>query len=999
MKRICKTFAFLLVMAIALFSFSITAGATEVSKTQDGLVASITSEKDNYKANEDIELTFKVTNTNDFAVENVSLEAIIPDGLTLKNNADTTASTVSLASGESLKLTLTAVKESSVITVPIGDSTEPNTEPQTQTQSVATETTENTTVVQTDSIQATTTKVNSATTDNTAIKTGNSMSYLLVGLICLACLAVAVISFRFRKKAVKYLSLVLCVCIAVGSVAFVGVTNTKAQETKQQISFEVSKTITVDSEHYIIQSSLIYDKTVEENNNDFENFEKVQQTTVDIEKKYLNSDGYVDYKDTQKLFEEITLYLQTQKDLGIIDYFTQGSSSIFVKMKSGINYMYIPEYKDYLSSGSEQRIITFEPIKSTFAYKQTKFIVDMGFLSFGKENLEADLIKNAELLGKESEYKYSSQDSYINEEVTISKLLNLPSNSLILFEGHGGYSEETGSVLWTDEKVNTNVTYDFGEEAIVYSKDKTIGVTYQFFEKLQNNSLENSTIYLGACCSTEDSRLADSLINKGAQNILGYSDTVSMRYEIGLRAFLLYGLTLKYDNGDSYTLKDAYNFALSNCGIQDSSEPHAYLKLIQREISNIGNLSGSVVSSDNNPLSDVRVDIYLKAESGTQYVDVVYTNDSGSFSIDLQDGSYELRFNKDGYETTSTTITISKDIMTVLKDPIIMEKTSSEKYDGKCGDNLNWLLDDNGTLIISGYGDMYDFNNVTDIPWYNKRSEITSVELIDGLTSVGDSAFWNCSNLTKIDIPNSVISIGYSAFRDCYNLKWVTISDNAKKIDGFAFEQCNNLCSVKIGYAVEEIGDSAFSECNKLESVIIPYGVKKIGNKTFYSCDNLEYIRIPSSVTEIGNNAFANIASSYNLKVYENTYAYEYATNNKLTFSYGYEPESVSIYDDNKSSENYGTIISSIKLNVGESYYLKAMAFPRNTLENGTITSPNTDFSWSISDTDIVYITNNTVALASYNDEAVIEAKSKGKTTITLKTSNGNVATCEVIVN
>lgn len=263
MKRICKIFAVLLVMAIALFSFSITAGATEVSNTQDGLVASITSEKDSYKSNEDIELTFKVTNTNDFAVENVSLEAIIPDGLTLKSSADTTASTVSLASGESLELTLTAVKESSVITVPIGD----NTEPTTQTQPVATETAENTTVVQTDSIQATTAKVNSATSDtvstnssdNTTIQTGKTMSYLLVGLICLACLAVAFISFRFRKKTVKYLSLVLCVCISVGSVAFVGITNTMAEETKQQISFEVSKTITVDNETYIIQSSANYE--------------------------------------------------------------------------------------------------------------------------------------------------------------------------------------------------------------------------------------------------------------------------------------------------------------------------------------------------------------------------------------------------------------------------------------------------------------------------------------------------------------------------------------------------------------------------------------------------------------------------------------------------------------------------------------------------------------------------------------------------------------------
>lgn len=263
MKRICKIFAVLLVMAIALFSFSITAGATEVSNTQDGLVASITSEKDSYKSNEDIELTFKVTNNNDFAVENVSLEAIIPKELKLKSKNDTSINTVSLTSGESLELTLTAVKESSVITVPIGDSTELNTE--------------NTSAVQTDSIQATTTKVNSATSDtvstndsdNTTIQTGNTISYLLVELICLVCLAVAVISFRFRKKAVKYLSLVLCVCIAVGSVAFVSVTNTMAEETTQNMSFKFSKTITVDNEEYNINAIVKYTSSTEISDDEF----------------------------------------------------------------------------------------------------------------------------------------------------------------------------------------------------------------------------------------------------------------------------------------------------------------------------------------------------------------------------------------------------------------------------------------------------------------------------------------------------------------------------------------------------------------------------------------------------------------------------------------------------------------------------------------------------------------------------------------------------------
>lgn len=258
MKKITKSLAVLLVAVIALLSFSITAGATEVSNTQDGLVASITSEKDSYKANEDIELTFKVTNTNDFAVENVSLEAIIPDGLTLKNNADTTVNTVSLGSGESLELSLALVEDTVTAVL---EPTSLVAEPASQVNQNTDTTSE---INQKTALTAKNTG-NGKSSDNT-VATGNNMSYLFVALICLVCLVVVILALKFRKKTVKYISLVLCLCISVGSVAVVGIPNTSAEETTQQMSFEVSKTITVDSLNYELKSVISYSVTMEKDN-------------------------------------------------------------------------------------------------------------------------------------------------------------------------------------------------------------------------------------------------------------------------------------------------------------------------------------------------------------------------------------------------------------------------------------------------------------------------------------------------------------------------------------------------------------------------------------------------------------------------------------------------------------------------------------------------------------------------------------------------------------
>lgn len=97
---------FVALLSIGIMLLPCTASAAENSRTQDGLVASIVSEKDNYSVDEDIDLTFNVTNTNNYSVETVSLEAIIPDGLKLKNPTEANENSVSLVFWESLGLTL-----------------------------------------------------------------------------------------------------------------------------------------------------------------------------------------------------------------------------------------------------------------------------------------------------------------------------------------------------------------------------------------------------------------------------------------------------------------------------------------------------------------------------------------------------------------------------------------------------------------------------------------------------------------------------------------------------------------------------------------------------------------------------------------------------------------------------------------------------------------------------------------------------------------------------
>ena len=159
---------------------------------------------------------------------------------------------------------------------------------------------------------------------------------------------------------------------------------------------------------------------------------------------------------------------------------------------------------------------------------------------------------------------------------------------------------------------------------------------------------------------------------------------------------------------------------------------------------------------------------------------------------------------------------------------------------GTTGD-CTWTLDDEGVLTISGNGEMddfsyeYDYKNdsiITTAPW---GTNIKSVVIENGVTSIGEFAFHGCTGLTSVTIPDSVTSIGDSAFSDCTGLTSVTIPDSVTSIGWAAFEDCAGLTSITIPDSVTSIDDSAFYGCKGLTSVTIPDGVTSIGSNAFYN--------------------------------------------------------------------------------------------------------------------------------------------------------------------
>ena len=175
---------------------------------------------------------------------------------------------------------------------------------------------------------------------------------------------------------------------------------------------------------------------------------------------------------------------------------------------------------------------------------------------------------------------------------------------------------------------------------------------------------------------------------------------------------------------------------------------------------------------------------------------------------------------------------------------------ASAESSGNCGDsgsNVTWSLDDNGTLTISGSGKIEDYRSDIDQPWYSNRSDITSVVIEPGVTSIGSQAFYECSNLTSITIPSGLTSIGEQAFGNCTGLTSITIPSGFISIGDYAFWNCTGLTSITIQNGVTSIGTGAFWNCTGLTSITIPSSVTSIGVNVFYNCTGLTDITVDSN--------------------------------------------------------------------------------------------------------------------------------------------------------
>lgn len=211
--------------------------------------------------------------------------------------------------------------------------------------------------------------------------------------------------------------------------------------------------------------------------------------------------------------------------------------------------------------------------------------------------------------------------------------------------------------------------------------------------------------------------------------------------------------------------------------------------------------------------------------------------------------------------------------------------------------SLTWSYKkDTKTLTIMGDGAMDDFESSDAVEWIAVRTSATNLVIEEGITSIGDYAFYYMPALTTVHLPTTMTELGDFSFAFCSALETLTIPEGVATLGVGTFESCGALSSMYLPTSLETVGDSAFAFCYSLKSIMITAESATVGAQAFRNCRSLEQVTIRSTISDdkIAEDAF--VGTEMTLEDVSRTD--KLLGSSQITIHYVLDDEEVSLYEE-----------------------------------------------------------------------------------------------------
>ena len=538
--------AMVFAVMLCLSCFGITALAAE-TQTQYGLEATIATDKEAYTANEEINVTVTVKNTNDFEVKDVSIESLIPETLKLKSGADSTK-TVDLEPGEMLTLSFTVSKAEKGT----ADGTKPGSEvAQTETSSQDTSLTTITADQPTPTLAGAVQKTSGDSQTNALSlpQTGESVRNIVISIVLLlaSITIIALCLIKFKKKTTRIISLVICVAISASAITGVTFFTARSANDNRQ-SFTVKKVITVDGKNDTIQSQIFYSgHETEDDNKPSESFNAEElkirnhfsqtiRSIISANKMTGNID--LDTNTASDSYDKILQFIGEEIEAGHVKDYTVNESCICVEFTDGGIYLILFEQLLSRVNNIEELTLNKKMLSiSEVTSKNTQH--NIATLQPVAAQVETNNLDEAARKIERSNLNYRFLTNLDNQMVNIDSLKSLQNNKIIMIHSHGGIVNGSYAFM-TGERVTDTLRQKYHKDMTadkprIVECDNLFVVTAEFFDYYYSDNAFNDTLlYLATCHSADDPKLYSVFHKKGIDTILSYTRSVDNTYNVSM---------------------------------------------------------------------------------------------------------------------------------------------------------------------------------------------------------------------------------------------------------------------------------------------------------------------------------------------------------------------------------------------------------------------------------------------------------------------------------